>query len=281
MSVFPAYGLGWRPDLPDPRDFTPAHEALSAALGRLGRLKSLPKRVDWRPYGPPIEDRCPRGGGAACACVALLRYFERRATGKNPRLSRAFLQWTARRLLAQVGGGEEELRTTWKAAVRFGIPREEDWPSAGNDPKQEPDAFAYASAIKFPGLAYVRLDDRRRPGEAVLRTVKSFLAAGFASVFGFCVCTGLSAEADIPGPTVFDAVWGGQAAIAVGYDDVRKIRSWRGALLIGSSWGNQWGDGGYGWLPYAYVLDRLALDFWTLVRPEWLASGEFERPFTP
>ena len=32
------------------------------------------------------------------------------------------------------------------------------------------------------------------------------------------------------------------------------------------------------WEPYAYVEERLAQDFWTLLRPDWLDSGEFEQP---
>jgi len=58
----------------------------------------------------------------------------------------------------------------------------------------------------------------------------------------------------------------------------RRIRSDRGALLMMNSWGHKWGDGGAGWLPYTYVRERLAADFWTLLSPQWLASGDFRRP---
>jgi C1A family cysteine protease len=124
----------------------------------------------------------------------------------------------------------------------------------------------------------VRLDPRGQSGGVTLQAVKSFLAGGFASVFGFSVCTAPSQDGEIPYPTIFDGVRGGEAAVAVGYDDARRIRSHRGAILIASSRGVQWGDQGFGWLPYAYVEEHLALDFWTLVSPEWLLSGEFRRP---
>jgi C1A family cysteine protease len=64
----------------------------------------------------------------------------------------------------------------------------------------------------------------------------------------------------------------------VGYDDKLRIRSDKGALLVRNSWGADWGDGGYGWLPYEYVRQQLAVDFWTLLKPSWLKSGEFESP---
>jgi len=32
---------------------------------------------------------------------------------------------------------------------------------------------------------------------------------------------------------------------------------------------------GTGWLPYDYVLDNLALDFWSLLGMEWVDSGQF------
>jgi C1A family cysteine protease len=70
--------------------------------------------------------------------------------------------------------------------------------------------------------------------------------------------------------------------VAVGYDDGRKITNTRcqrttiGALLIRNSWGTGWGDGGYGWLPYEYVLSGLAMDFWSLLSLEWVDTQQFD-----
>ena len=61
-----------------------------------------------------------------------------------------------------------------------------------------------------------------------------------------------------------DRIRGGLAVTAVGYDDKRRIRSDKGALLVRNSWGSDWGEQGYGWLPYAYIRERLATDIWTI-----------------
>jgi len=281
VGTFIPEGLGWHPQLPDPRDYAPRHQEVLGLVDGLKRRGRVPQSVDWRQYVQPPEDRGDLPTSAAHACVALLQYFERRASGRLIEPSRMFVYQTARRLGRASGAGGIDLRSTWKAIARFGVPEERHWPYDLGQADAEPDAFAYAIARRFAGLCYVSLDrgeERSERGEAALPTVKSYLAAGFPSVFGFSVSTAVSEKADIPYPTVFDGIRGGQAAMAVGYDDNHRFRSYRGCILIANSWGCRWGDSGFGWLPYHYLRDRLATDFWTVLKPDWLASGEFRRP---
>ena len=37
-----------------------------------------------------------------------------------------------------------------------------------------------------------------------------------------------------------------------------------------------WGDEGYGWLPYDYVLQGLAVDWWSLLKNGWIDTGNFK-----
>ncbi len=50
---------------------------------------------------------------------------------------------------------------------------------------------------------------------------------------------------------------GGHAVTIVGYDD----NKYGGAFKIINSWGINWGDGGYFWLPYSYVSDLIMVSY--------------------
>jgi C1A family cysteine protease len=271
-------GLGWQRDLPDPHDYSIGHDEVRELIQDLKGLKLQPDYVDWREYCMGVDDQSNCNTSAANACVGLLQYYERRASGRIIDPSRMFVYKTARRLLNCTGDNGANLRATWKAIVRFGVATERIWPFDPQKLDVEPDAFAYSFDKRFSSIRYVRLDRTGNTGDDNLRSVKAFLAAGFASVFGFTVHDSIGQDPDIDFPSTYDTATGGQAVMAVGYDDNHRYRSSKGALLVKNSWGKDWGEAGYGWLPYDYVRKQLAADFWIILRPEWLSSGEFHQP---
>lgn len=278
MAVFAPPGLGWHRDLPDPRDYTRKQDAVAKLLNDLAPHDESPPSVDLREYCAEAMHQAGFAASSVHACLALVQYFERRASGRVIEPSRMFVYRAGRRLLGWSGDSGLPLRVTLKAITRYGLPPERLWPYDRQLLDAEPDAFVFASGAPIPNVFFVRLDRRGERAENTLETVKRFLAAGFAVVFGFVVCTSISADPDIPFPTIFDGIRGGQAAVAVGYDDNRRIRSDRGALRVLNSWGSDWGEGGFGWLPYSYIREQLAVDFWTVIASSWIVSGDLHRP---
>ncbi|HEY5998798.1 MAG TPA: C1 family peptidase [bacterium] len=283
-----ARGMGWLPEWPDMRDYTAEHELIAPLLAKV-RLRAprrkLPAAADLRAWCPPVEDQGRLGSCTANAGVALLEYFERRASGKHVDASRLFLYKATRNLARLTGDSGAYLRSTMGALVLFGAPPEEFWPYDEDAFDKEPPAFCYAYAANYRTISYFALDPPGTAPAALIERAKTHLAAGMPAMFGFTVYSSIEqagADGAIPLPGRKEKVQGGHAVVAVGYDDARRIRNREpgapetvGAFLIRNSWGTGWGDAGYGWLPYAYVGAGLAEDWWTLIKAEWVDSGEF------
>lgn len=283
-------GMGWLPDYPDFRDYTEEQKTVKSLISKVGAAKAakagLPATVDLRAWCSPIENQGSIGSCTANAGVAIVEYFERRAFGKHIDASRLFLYKTTRNMLQWTGDTGAFLRSTMGALVLFGVPPEDYWKYDVADYEKEPPAFCYAFAQNYQAINYYRLDP---PGTAVntlLTHIKTNLSAGLPSMFGFTVYSSISQAATtgkIPYPTKGEKIAGGHAVVAVGYDDNMKIKNaftgateTKGALLIRNSWGTGWGSSGYGWLPYDYVLKGLAVDWWSLLKAEWIDTGAFK-----
>jgi C1A family cysteine protease len=247
---------------------------------------STPESVDLREWFSEIEDQGQIGSCTANAGVALVEYFERKAFANHIDASRLFLYKVTRNLMHETGDTGAYLRTTMGALVLFGVPPEAYWPYNTAKFDAEPPAFCYAYAQRYQAIKFYRLDPPPDTSkEAVLDRIKTNLAASLPSMFGFTVYSSISqAEKTgaIPFPTRGEKVVGGHAVVAVGYDDGKKIKNSNrgseettGAFRIRNSWGTDWGEEGYGWLPYEYVLLGLAVDWWSLIKNEWLETEQF------
>lgn len=276
--------LGWHRDLPDMRDHTQSTESVAKVLAKSSPLKkaakTLPASVDLRKYCSPIEDQGSIGSCTAHAGVGMVEYFERRAFGKHIDASRLFLYKVTRQLIGFTGDDGAYLRDTMKALVLFGVPPEKYWPYDVKRFNDDPSSFCFSYAQSYQAIDYYRLDPPGTSTSALLANVKKSLAANLPSMFGFSVYSSIPGAGDgkgeIPYPGKGDTLEGGHAVLAVGYDDQKKIGTTKGALLIRNSWGKDWGDHGYGWLPYAYIENGLADDFWSLVRAEFVDSDLFK-----
>lgn len=294
--------MGWVPDLPDVRDYTPEHDIVKPdekqkgvdesvkqllfRIGIKGPQTDLPQQVDLRRWFSPIEDQGNLGSCTANAGVALLEYYERRAFGKHIDASRLFLYKATRNLLHWKGDTGAYLRTTMKAMALFGVPPEDYCPYKTENFDEEPGPFCYAFASNYQSINYYRLDLPGLSRKMLLDQIKTNIAKEQPTMFGFTVYSSIAysnQNGEISFPLRTESVEGGHAVVAVGYDDNKIIHhhsnpraKTKGAFLIRNSWGTGWGLKGYGWLPYDYVLAGIAVDWWCLIASKWFDTGVFD-----
>ncbi|UCH13059.1 MAG: hypothetical protein JSV22_08055 [Bacteroidales bacterium] len=287
--------LGWLRDYADIRDFSPEHSMIKPMLTKIRKspvksIPGMPGKIDLRGLCSPVEDQEDIGSCTANAGVALIEYFENKAYHKFLDASRLFLYKVTRNYLQLQGDTGAYLRSTIAAMALFGVPPEKYWPYDTSLFDEEPPTFCYSFAQNFKAIKYFRLDSHEHSPNEVLMRIKKFLATGFPSMFGFTVFDSVEQSNNNDGQIPFpnpetDRAVGGHAVAAVGYDDKKVIKNERqgkpkttGAFLIRNSWGKDWGEDGYGWLPYDYVLkSNLASDWWTLIKQDYIDLQIFDQ----
>lgn len=284
MATIHGMGMGRHRDLPDFRDHTAETEVINKIICESVPLKvaakKQPSSVDLRQWCSPVENQGSLGSCTANAGVGLFEYYERRTTGKYIDGSRLFLYKVTRELQGAKGDDGAQLRDAMKAMVLFGVPPEKYWPYNIEKFNDEPSNFCYSFAQNYQAIQYYRLDPAGTSPTVALAAIKKNLAASLPAMFGFSVYSSIppldDGKGEIPFPERGDSLEGGHAVVAVGYDDNKKIGKTKGALLIRNSWGESWGEKGYGWLPYAYVEQGLADDFWSMIKAEYVDTDLFK-----
>jgi C1A family cysteine protease len=290
--------FGWLPDPPDFLDYTldgmidlygdiPEKKEtvdfiakLSSLIDEIELSPELSPIVDLRGHFSPIENQGSLGSCTAHAGVGLLEYIELKTRNKFIDGSRRFLYKVTRNLLGWIGDTGAYLRNTMEAMVLFGVPPEAYWDYDITNFDVEPPAFVYTLGQAYQAVRYLRLDSTGINREALIKRIKKFLIKGYPSMFGFSVYTSIAQartnNGKIPYPCMSERRLGGHAVVAVGYNDNLEItnkncgKTTKGAFIIRNSWGTGWGDKGYGYLPYDYVKNWLARDWWILTKAEWV-----------
>lgn len=242
--------FGWKPDLPDHRDFKYAPKL----------NVQLPSSINLLRNCPPVYNQGNLGSCTANAIAAAVQFnqiIKNKAWDFPP--SRLFIYYNERVLSGTVKyDSGAYIRTGIKTVNQQGVCKESLWPYNIGRFTVKPSDPAYKEATLHKTLKYERLDNTR------INDLKSCLADGLPFVFGFTVysyfITNEMAKTGIlkmPGPN--EKVLGGHAVMCVGYDDAKKM------FLIRNSWGTDWGLKGYYWMPYDYVTNRnLCDDFWVI-----------------
>jgi len=252
---------GWKPDLPDQRDYSYAVPA--------GVVQNIPGLVDLRPQCPAVYNQGDIGSCTANAIAAALEFDMTKQGLPSFTPSRLFIYYNERSMEGTVGSDAGAfIRDGIKSVASQGDCPESEWTYDGTAAPGgvfpptakaaiQPSPQCYTDAIQHKALTYMSIDQN-------LADMKGCLASGYPFVFGFTVYPSFESPAVasggiVPIPAAGEQTIGGHAVLAVGYDDSKSM------FVIRNSWGQAWGLAGYFYMPYAYLLDNnLSDDFWTI-----------------
>jgi C1A family cysteine protease len=239
-------------DKPDPNDrLYDRHQRIDKNV--------LPPLVDLRPYMSEIEDQGELGSCTANAIAGAHEYLQNRIKGNYTDVSRLFIYYLERKeenAVDEDSGGY--LRDGMKALQSYGVCSEEIWPYDVNSWRDEPPQEAFDDAASHTIDEYHRV-----PVE--LDAMRTCLAEGYPFVLGLELYKSFESHGHhghhghIAMPRSGEKDIGSHAMLCVGYSDSDKV------FLVRNSWGTDWGDQGYCYVPYAYLAnDEYTNDCWTL-----------------
>jgi C1A family cysteine protease len=247
---------GCMPDLRDQRDIVykvPSPRAIAA----------LPLSVDLRSTGfcPEVQDQGDLGSCTAHGigfCFAYIRKREGKTDTFSP--SRLFIYYNERVIehTVNVDAGAQ-IRDGIKSVAKQGAPDESLYPYVITAFTITPSTRTYAAAAQHKVTKYERLNRS-------LSVFRQCLASGTPFVFGFSVYDSFESAAVASSgvasmPAINEDLVGGHCVACVGYDHAKQL------FLCRNSWGTVWGQEGYFWMPYAYLINpSLSSDFWAITQ---------------
>ena len=153
------------------------------------------------------------------------------------------------------------MRDGIKVLADSGVGLEEDWPYVISKFKEAPPEKEIQEASDNKIITYSSLQSAD--------DYKTCLASGYPFAIGIQIFATFESDhvaafGVVPMPTYGDQCLGGHAVTVIGYDSNFRGHG-KAYYELRNSWGPQWGDHGYFWLPAEYLEDpRLASDAWTI-----------------
>lgn len=218
---------------------------------------------------PTILDQGNLGSCTGCAFSYMYHYLEIKQINKTIIRPSALYIYYNERLLRGTTRYDSgaEIYDGINAISKYGICDTNMWPYIINKFTTRPSQICYnqGKICKSITSSYVNQD---------LNTMKTLLSNNLIFVFGFYVYSSFeSANVEktglVPIPDISkERLLGGHAGVCIGYDDNKlTLEGTKGMFICANSWGINWGDKGYYYMPYNYLLNnRIAGDMWTITK---------------
>jgi hypothetical protein len=220
----------------------------------------LPVKIDLRNILPPIWDQdgvgvCHAEGVAKAVCAV-----EKQEGIPVLDPSVLFLAWNARALEGtQNHDSGASIRDTIKAAAANGICSAETWPFVPARLCVRPPPAAYTEARGHVALQYQSIQQTSADYRGALANGHVFPIG--IEVFPSFESAQVARTGLVPLPRLTEQSIGGHCILICGYDDIAA------RFTFANSWGTSWALGGYGTIPYAYLLNpNIAWDAFAIQR---------------
>lgn len=242
---------GWKRDTPSDTDvyhnFT------------IGKLHDSIKGIDLREQFPPVYNQGKLGSCTANGIAGVYEFEEMKQKEEKVFVpSRLFIYYNERKANNTIGKDTgASIRDSVMEISNVGVCPESLWPYDITKFKDSPPQKCYDDATKHKCIEYKRVNQD-------LQQLKQCLMEGFPMVCGIEVYKSFeSPETMKTGivqiPLAHEKHMGGHCIVIVGFDDNKK------QFIFRNSWGPSFGENGYGYLPYDYLLNKqLSGDFWTV-----------------
>jgi C1A family cysteine protease len=225
--------------------------------------QTLPPSVDLRPLCPPVYDQGQLGSCTGNGLAGVHEFAQMKEAALDTSLevftpSRLFIYYNERKIEDTISSDSgAQIHDGISVLANIGVCSEDDLPYNIKKFTTAPTDAQYASALENKAVTFGAVNQDET-------TLKQMLASGFPVVFGFTVYESFESEevastGVVPMPGMFESVLGGHCVVLVGFSDEKS--QW----IVRNSWGDSWGDGGYCYFPYSYLIDhQLASDMWAV-----------------
>ncbi len=234
---------------------------------------SQPTSVDLSPNFPTPGDQGQQGSCVGWATAyALKTYQERIEEGWS--LNTSSHLFSPAFIYNQINHHDDNgsyISDALDLAVNKGVATLAAMPYSDRDYLTQPSNDAFAEALSYKAKKWYKINDtsqikaalvNRRPVVCGISVYQSFYhLSGTNSVYNTAQGNNL----------------GGHAVTIVGYDD----NTFGGAFKVINSWGLNWGDNGYFWLPYSFASQGIISETYILEDAENGQSPEDEDPTEP
>jgi C1A family cysteine protease len=247
--------FGCLKDKPDPRDFK--------FLKTVHWTELSP--IDLRPFCPKVRSQGPIGSCTAFGTTQLFDFVRRKNNLVGWLPSPLFTYYSTRKLnnLENEDGGAS-MRDALKSTAKDGVAMERYWPYIPSKFNENPPEDVWINAEKHQTLEYFRVNDFDK--SAFLGCLND----GYPFVFGMHLYTSFNSFQTVLGGMVSmpdtekEKIIGGHCMMAVGWKKMEQGGVEKEFLIVQNSWGENWGDGGFCYIPMEYVMSNDTFDFWTI-----------------